>query len=448
MIDDKFLENYNKLNPEQKEAVDTIEGPVLVIAGPGSGKTQLLSMRVANILKNTDALPSSILCLTFTESAANNMRERLIGMIGREAHKVAIHTFHSLGTEVINQNPEYFFFGAGYQPAEDLAQYRILRDIFRELKHDNPLNSYHQDHDFTFLKDAQSLIRGLKNGGFTPEEFADALQHNEQFLEAFNPLLQEFLQERVGLSTLVKLPEFINKINEINIAFSEASWTEVYPTLQNFVLRELNFVLLKIGEISEIKKKTVPLSEWKKTYTVLNAKNMLVYKDTPGIEKQKSLQEIYSRYQKELHKQRLFDYEDMLLEVVKAFEDEAKPELRYNYQERYQYILVDEFQDTNGVQIRLLDNLLNNEANSDFPNILAVGDDDQAVFKFQGASIQNILNFREKYPRSKIVTLNRNYRSTQDILDLATQVIEQNSERLANLEGVNKKLVGIDRNLV
>ena len=153
------------------------------------------------------------------------------------------------------------------------------------------------------------------------------------------------------------------------------------------------------------------------------------------------MQLIYQRYQESLHKQKLYDFEDMLLEVVKAFENDDKPELKYNFQEKYQYILVDEFQDTNGVQMRLLNNLVDSEVNFGNPNILAVGDDDQAVFKFQGASIQNILKFRENYPQAKIITLTTNYRSTQTILDVAMQVIDQSNERLAKLEGVNKKLV-------
>jgi DNA helicase-2/ATP-dependent DNA helicase PcrA len=116
-----FQKAYNGLNSEQKRAVDTLEGPVLVVAGPGSGKTQILSLRVANILKETDARPSTILCLTFTDSAAANMRERLAKMIGREAYKVTIATFHSFCTDVIGKFPEYFYDGASFMPADELT---------------------------------------------------------------------------------------------------------------------------------------------------------------------------------------------------------------------------------------------------------------------------------------------------------------------------------------
>ena len=125
-----FSTRYASLNAAQKEAVDTIEGPVMVIAGPGTGKTELLSMRTANILKKTDTLPENILCLTFTESGASAMRERLVSIIGKDAYKVAIHTFHSFGTDVINQYSQYFYKGAYFRPADDLSRYEIIRTIF------------------------------------------------------------------------------------------------------------------------------------------------------------------------------------------------------------------------------------------------------------------------------------------------------------------------------
>src|SRR5690242_10102383 len=115
-----FQARYKALNASQKQAVDTVEGPVMVIAGPGTGKTELLSMRVANILRGTDTLAQNILCLTYTESGAHAMRERLAGLIGPEAYKVAIHTFHSFGSEIINHNAEYFYQGAHFRPADEL----------------------------------------------------------------------------------------------------------------------------------------------------------------------------------------------------------------------------------------------------------------------------------------------------------------------------------------
>ena len=125
-----FSKRYATLNKAQKQAVDMIDGPVMVIAGPGTGKTELLSVRTANILLKTDTLPENILCLTFTESGANAMRERLVGIIGKDSYKVAIHTFHSFGSEVINQYGEYFYQGAHFRPADELSRYEIIRTIF------------------------------------------------------------------------------------------------------------------------------------------------------------------------------------------------------------------------------------------------------------------------------------------------------------------------------
>ena len=128
-----FESRYSRLNDAQKQAVDTIDGPVMIVAGPGTGKTELLSVRIANILKQTDTLPENILCLTFTESGQAAMRERLVGIIGKDAYKVAIHTFHSFGSEVMSQNREYFYNSAQFQPADELKQYEIIRGIFEKL---------------------------------------------------------------------------------------------------------------------------------------------------------------------------------------------------------------------------------------------------------------------------------------------------------------------------
>ena len=115
---------YSKLNERQKQAVNTIEGPVMVVAGPGTGKTELLSMRAANILRRTDMLPENILCLTFTESGSIAMQKRLVDIIGREAYGVSVFTFHAFGSEIISRYREYFYNGADFNPADELTSYR------------------------------------------------------------------------------------------------------------------------------------------------------------------------------------------------------------------------------------------------------------------------------------------------------------------------------------
>ena len=124
-----YSKAYNRLNTKQKEAVDTIDGPVIVIAGPGSGKSQLLSLRVANILKNTDTLPEQILCLTYTEAACKNMHTRLLKFINKDAYKVRIHTYHSFATSLINNYSEYFFNSADYSVLEDITKIEIMEEI-------------------------------------------------------------------------------------------------------------------------------------------------------------------------------------------------------------------------------------------------------------------------------------------------------------------------------
>ena len=129
---------YATLNAAQKKAVDTIQGPVMVVAGPGTGKTELLSVRAANILVKTDTLPENILCLTFTESGATAMRERLISIIGKDAYRIAIHTFHSFGTETIGQNREFFYNGALFEPIDDGTEFLGRETRAEDLEHGSP----------------------------------------------------------------------------------------------------------------------------------------------------------------------------------------------------------------------------------------------------------------------------------------------------------------------
>ncbi|NJS40916.1 UvrD-helicase domain-containing protein [Candidatus Gracilibacteria bacterium] len=162
----EFIKRYNNLNPEQKKAVDTIDGPVMVVAGPGMGKTELLSLRVANILKQTDTPPESILCLTFTDSAAQNMLERLKSLIGKEAYNIAIHTFHSFATEIINHNPEFFFDGAKFQPADDLQQIKILSKIIDNLLPSSPLSIPNKDFKHNHIRNIKQAISNIKKKAF------------------------------------------------------------------------------------------------------------------------------------------------------------------------------------------------------------------------------------------------------------------------------------------
>ena len=178
------------LNPKQLEAVESIYGPVLVIAWPGSGKTQLLSARIANILATTDNLPSNILCLTFTENAAKNMRERLASMIGQDAYKVAIHTFHSFGSEVLNR---FRYLTKEYndaKPVDTIESSRILDSLLEKLSWDNPYKPGFRASDT--IKEVKWTIDNLKKWGITPEYYRALLKLNKHAIEKINPLIAKY----------------------------------------------------------------------------------------------------------------------------------------------------------------------------------------------------------------------------------------------------------------
>ncbi|MCA9338850.1 UvrD-helicase domain-containing protein, partial [Candidatus Saccharibacteria bacterium] len=187
---DNFARRYKKLNKNQRLAVDAIDGPVMVVAGPGTGKTELLSMRVANILQKTDTSAQNILCLTFTESGANAMRERLIELMGKEAYGVSVHTFHSFGSEIINRYGDYFYSGAHFHPADELSSYNVLHSIFEKLPHDNPLGSK-MNGEYTQLRSVQNTISHFKKSGLTPDEIQRLLKNNTLFLDFAEPVLQK-----------------------------------------------------------------------------------------------------------------------------------------------------------------------------------------------------------------------------------------------------------------
>ncbi len=426
----EFTRRYKALNAAQKEAVDTIDGPVMVVAGPGTGKTELLSVRVANILDKTDALPSNILCLTFTDSGAVAMRERLAGLIGPEAYKVAIHTFHSFGTEIINQFGEYFYHGAHFRPADELSSYEILSELLEKLPHDNPLAST-MNGQFTHLRDLQSAISDLKKSGLTPDEVGMILDRNDAFAEWLQPRLQPVFGERLSKKLFPAIEALADEIHNydedpLNLIGYKPLCRVIWESLQAAV------------DESIVDSTTKPLSAWKKSYLAKNAHDDVILRDARISPKLRAASQIYYEYLVAMQSHELYDFDDMILRVVHAME--VFTELRSDLQETYQYILVDEFQDTNDAQMRLIWNLTNNPASEGRPNLMVVGDDDQAIYRFQGATMSNILDFTSRYWDVAVITLTDNYRSRADILQLARAVIVQGSERLETSLGIDKTL--------
>lgn len=391
----------------------------MVIAGPGTGKTELLSMRAANILKKTDTLPESILCLTFTDSGAAAMRERLTKIIGKDAYKVAIHTFHSFGSEVINQHGEYFYQGAHFRPADDLATHEILTAIFNELDHDSLIASK-MNGEFTYLRDAMTAISDLKRSGLTSDELLNVIEANTELLDTVEPDLVSIFSSRVNVGTADQLRPLVEKSNSLPEPNLPAGIT---PLAQSFSL-SLSHAL----EDADAQGSTKPVTAWKNKWLTKDTQGRIVFKDRSRHDKLRAISFVYFKYLSRMQEAELFDYDDMILRVTHALE--VFDDLRFNLQEKYQYIMVDEFQDTNLVQMRILSNLTSHPANEGMPNILVVGDDDQAIYSFQGADISNILSFRDHYPKAQLIPLVDNYRSGEEILATARSVITQGEDRL------------------
>ena len=432
-----FLESYNRLNSQQKQAVDSIEGVVVVNAGPGTGKTQLLSLRVANILRLSDIAPYNILCLSFSEAAARNMRERLTSLIGGSARQINIFTYHGFGNEIINQYPDYFFEGLQRQPIDDVRRQQIVRKIFQDLSFDHELNILDPNKTFIYLKPTLELISNLKKNGISSADYSRILTRNEECLVPIQKVISEFFESFVGArisnKILEALPTFLEQIIAIQ---TPDNLKEAALETNNFVQLSLNLELQFKQEIKQMVElcleisKSKPFTEWKDRFLTKNDEDKFVISELVKIGKQKAVVKIYEQYQASLNENSLYDFEDMLMEVNLKLEHPTKKALKYNLQEKYQYILVDEFQDTNGVQLRLLQNLVDTAINEGNPNLLVVGDPDQAVYKFQGALNNNLALLLEAFTDAKIVNLNTNYRSNQDILDLAFAVIEESTDRL------------------
>ena len=356
-----FRDFLSTLNPAQRAAVEKTEGPTLVIAGPGTGKTHILAARIGNILLNTDARAQNILCLTFTDAGANAMRKRLLAQIGPEAHRVPIYTFHGFCNRVIQENTEHF--GSGeLEPLTDLERIEIVRELLTKLPVEDPLRAGYKD-VFQCENQLRDLFSNMKKEGWTP---GFVLKKTNEFLQ--------------GL-----------------------------PTNPDYIYQK------KFGTAAKGDPKLIAIADM-----------------TAKLERLKSAADLFPKYQTALEIAGRYEFEDMLLWVNRAFEKNEA--LLRTYQERYQYILVDEFQDTNGAQFNLLIQLLDFW---DIPNIFIVGDDDQSIYEFQGARLANLLHFSQRYRDGlDIIVLEENYRSTQDILDAAKNVVEHNQLRaIDKLEG-------------
>ena len=424
-----YIKAYQALNNNQKEAVDTLLGPVMVVAGPGSGKTQLLSLRVANILNTQDIEPENIICLTFTDAAAYNMRQRLFSFIGKSAYNVHIHTFHSFGRSLLRDYTEYSL-GLDRTPIDEIHQAEIISIIISKLPYNHILIPKGLDRS-QLIKNIISAIKYLKQAGLTPLEYSQILEQNQNEYNKIIPIIQE-----ISSISLRGKKDKVDKLNQIRILAESIPIQESSGYFQSYGFSIQKSLLEAIAQTEELENSYTPISKWKEKHLIKGKNGQKTLEDTERIDKQRAIFEIYQEYQDYLLENQLLDFSDMLLNsLILLKENEG---LRDKLQEKYKFILVDEFQDTNEAQMQLVLNLVGNNPE---PNILVVGDDDQAVYGFQGADVSHMLSFQNKFPTAKLIVLTKNYRSRQEILDIARQVIIQGKDRLENrIEVLEKQL--------
>jgi len=314
------LSFLDQLNPQQREAVETVDGPVLILAGAGSGKTRVITYRIANLIENLGVMPESILAMTFTNKAASEMVERVDKLVGGlSIAKPVISTFHSFCVRVLRR---------------DIEALRIPSSV-----HGTPPIGHTKSFVIYDESDQAQLVRSV--------------------------------MRRLGIDDKQTTPRSV------------------------------------LAHIS-----------WAKNH-MLDPQEVYLQSADPKTER---VAQIYAEYKKELAKANALDFDDLLLETVRLLK--AAPEVREYYNRRFQYILVDEYQDTNRPQYELMRLLAGTRH-----NVCAVGDEDQSIYSWRGADIRNILEFEKDFPEAKIIRLEQNYRSTQNILQAASAVVANNLKR-------------------
>lgn len=336
--DATFKAAFGKLNPAQREVVEALEGPVMVVAGPGTGKTQILTLRIANILKKTDTPPDGILALTFTEAGVDAMKRRLVSLIGPTAYKVGIYTFHGFCNDIIHSHPEYFPRIISSVALTEIESVLLIREAITSLELDK-LKPFGDP--YFYVQAVKSAISTLKREHKTP---ADVLRGTEK------------------------------------------------------LLRELE------GDPDSVHQKGAHKGKVKGA----------VQTRIDRLKKEHELGLVFEWYEAKLAEKKKFDFEDMIGEVVKALSNDE--EFRLLVQEKYLYILADEHQDANGAQNTLLELIA---AYDTSPNLFIVGDEKQAIFRFQGASLDSFAYFHTRFPKAKLIRLTESYRSGSAILDAA-----------------------------
>lgn len=363
IFEEKFKKEYAKLNARQKEAVDWIEGPVMVVAGPGTGKTEILALRIGNILKKTDTPPDAVLCLTFTNSGVRAMRERLSEYMGTEGERVLVSTFHSF---VLRHLLEKY-----YHLLDFKLEPKILSDEEAVLLCDEILRNRDWEHirprgnPEMYFSGLKQLISVLKRARLSPEEFMQRVEEE----------IQDIKNDPENISSRGQSKGKIKKEAE---------------------------------------------------------------KKMESLERTKEVVEFYRLYEEQKRESGLVDYDDVLeyaVQLVEEFE-----EVRAEVRENYQYVLVDEHQDSSGVQNAFLSAVWREVEK---PNIFVVGDDRQLIYGFSGASLSYFEEFSDIFKGTKLITLTENYRSARPILALAEDLLKSklSPEGLSSAVGEKAEIV-------
>jgi DNA helicase-2/ATP-dependent DNA helicase PcrA len=339
---DAFTEAYKKLNSAQKEAVEALEGPVMVVAGPGTGKTQVLALRIANILKSTDTPASGVLCLTFTNAGVAAMRQRLFSLIGSAAGNVRITTFHAFAINLVEQHYEQLDFMMAPQLLDERGAVILVDELLEseEWEYLRP-----RGNAAMYFNDLKSLISLLKRERLTPQDFLREVDE--------------------GIVILTTSPDSISTRGESK---------------------------------GELKKEVV--------------------KKIESLERTKEVVRFYELYETTKRTRGLMDYDDVLEYAVTLAQ--TSEDVCATLRENYLYVLVDEHQDSSGIQNAFLKAVWQE---TEKPNIFVVGDDRQLIYGFGGASLEYFQDFKTAFGKAKLITLIENYRSTQKILDTADALL-------------------------
>ena len=435
-----LAESLDYLNPAQRAAATNTDGPLLVIAGPGTGKTQLLSLRAANILANCDVRPENILCLTYTDAGAEAMRKRLVQLVGRDAYGIEVSTFHAFAGIVKTRYPEYFGANATAVPASELHAKEIIDAFLKNLPFASPLSAPREG-VASALGGVMGFIGKMKRNGLGPDDGRAIMRQTIAAAEYLDGIaaLSELLNSEVPRASLAKA-DYVARFEElIHLARASAPAKLIQPVIDTPGIYVPYLVWL------DRLVSATPLIEGTSAKGFTAIRDAEFRKGDDGVRRssvrgacEKALVacDAYEHYERILRAEGLIDFDDMVMDCIAAVE--RNPALQHALQDRYRYIQVDEFQDTNGAQMRMVELLCEGLAR---PNVMAVGDDDQAIMRFQGASVTFIEQFRERFNPTSVV-LTTNYRSTPQVVELGMGIAGQVERRL--ISG-NDKLISAFR---